>query len=114
MRWLSRSHGWPNRVKTRLEARLAVLAAAGQTITYGALARELDLRIGVLTAALEALMAEDAATGGPLRAALCAARAGDGLPARGFFDCALGLGYEIGDPAAFVAEHRAALRLNNR
>jgi len=53
----------------RLEARLAELAAAGQTITYGALAREMGWRVQDLTAALETLMEIDAGKGQPLRAA---------------------------------------------
>jgi hypothetical protein len=94
---------------TPLEQRLAALAAAGETVPYGALARDLGLRMGALTAALEALMEADAMAGAPLRAALCAARLGDGLPARGFFDKAAALGYDVSDPAAFVADHRRRL-----
>ncbi len=78
-------------------------------MTYGALARDLGLRMGELTAALEALMEADARAGLPLRAALCEARLSGGLPARGFFDKAADLGYDTSDPAAFVARHRAAL-----
>ncbi|WP_103333725.1 hypothetical protein [Pseudotabrizicola formosa] len=92
-----------------LDHRLASLAAAGQTITYGQLARDLGWRMGQLTAALEALMETDARNGQPLRAALCEARLSAGLPARGFFDKAAELGFAIGDPAAFTAQHRAAL-----
>ena len=94
---------------TRLEARLAALAAAGQTITYGGLASDLGLRMGQLTAALEAMMEADARAGQPLRAALCEGRLNGGLPARGFFDKAAELGCDISDPAAFVARQRAAL-----
>ncbi|MCU0802446.1 MAG: hypothetical protein MUD11_11845 [Rhodobacteraceae bacterium] len=95
---------------TPLEARLAALGLAGQTITYGALARDLGLRMAELTAALEALMVIDAAADRPLRAALCAGRlSAAGLPARGFFDAAQALGYDVRDPAAFVARHRMAL-----
>lgn len=94
---------------TPLELRLAALAAAGETVSYGALARELGLRIAELTVALEALMDADAMAGAPLRAATCAARLGDGLPARGFFDKAAALGYDVSDPAAFVADHRRRL-----
>ena len=94
---------------TRLETRLATLAAAGETVTYGALARELGLRMGELTAALEALMEKDARAGRPLRAALCEGRFADGLPARGFFDKAAELGYDTSDPAGMAARHRAAL-----
>lgn len=76
-----------------LETRLAALAAAGETITYGDLARELGLRMAELTAALEALMAEDARAGHPFRAALLRQRLSPtGQPAPGFFACAAGLG----------------------
>lgn len=94
---------------TRLESRLAALAAAGETATYGALARELGMRMAELTAALEALMEEDARAGQPLRAALCEGRFAGGLPARGFFDKAAELGYDTSDAAAFVALHRRRL-----
>ena len=94
---------------TRLESRLAALAAAGETITYGALARELGLRMGELTAALEALMEADARAGLPLRAALCEGRFAGGLPARGFFDKAADLGFDISDPQAFASHQRRAL-----
>jgi hypothetical protein len=93
-----------------LEARLAALAAAGETITYGALARDLGLRMAELTAALERLMEEDAAAGRPFCAALCRGKLADGQPAKGFFDKASALGHDITDPAAMVAAHRAALR----
>lgn len=96
-----------------LEARLATLAASGQTITYGALARDLGLTgpgtIARLTTALEALMELDAAAGHPLRAALCRGRLTGDLPAPGFFDKARALGLSPDDPAAFTAALRAAL-----
>jgi hypothetical protein len=93
----------------RLIARLHALAAGQKTITYGALAAELDLRIGVLTGALEDLMCADALAGRPFLAAVCAGRLNNDLPARGFFDLAARLGRDIGDPAAFVMAERAAL-----
>ena len=93
-----------------LETRLAALAAAGQTITYGQLARDLGWRMGDLTAALERLMDHDAHQGLPLRAALCEARLGNGLPARGFFDKASELGFDTCDPAEFVSRHRRLLQ----
>lgn len=94
-----------------LEDRLATLAAAGETITYGALARELGLRIGDLTARLEALMEVDAARGAPFRAAvLCQKMSAQALPAPGFFLKACALGHELGDPAAFAADQRRRLR----
>ncbi|VDC31608.1 hypothetical protein [Pseudogemmobacter humi] len=92
-----------------LPARLAALAAAGETVSYGALARDLGLRIVELTGALEALMEEDAASGRPFRAALCRSRLGDGLPAPGFFLKARALGADIADPAAFTARERQRL-----
>jgi hypothetical protein len=84
-----------------IAARLAELAARHETTSYGALARDLGLRMGELTAALEALMEEDAALGRPFRAVVVSAR-GSALPARGFFDKAV-------DQAAFVADERQAL-----
>ncbi len=106
----SRSPGWLNRAMSDLEARLAALAAAGQTISYGQLARDLGWPMARLTAELEQLMEEDAARGLPLRAALCEARFGNGLPACGFFEKAAALGILPDDPAAFVATTRKALR----
>lgn len=95
-----------------LTARLADLAARGQTTSYGDLARDLGLMgpgtIARLTDALEAMMAEDAAAGRPLRAALVTQRGGT-LPARGFFDRAAALGLDLSDPAALVADHRSHL-----
>lgn len=92
-----------------LTARLAALAATGETVSYGALARDLGLRIAELTTALEALMEEDAAQGRPFRAALCRSRLGDGLPAPGFFLKAQSLGADVSDPAAFTACERRRL-----
>lgn len=94
---------------SRLEARLAELASAGQTVTYGALALEMGWRVSVLTTALEALMEADAAAGAPLRAALCEGRMAGGLPARGFFEKAAELGFDIADPSAFATGQRKAL-----
>ncbi len=94
------------------------LAARGETVTYGALARALAIpgpgSIARLTAALEATMADDAAAGRPFRAAVCAGRLSGGLPAPGFFAEAARLGRYGGPPegaaaAAFVAAERAAL-----
>jgi len=92
-----------------LETRLADLAGRGQTITYGALARELGWRIAELTAALEALMQDDARAGRPLRATLCAGRLAGGQPAPGFFSKAAELGFDVSAPARFVADQRARL-----
>lgn len=94
-----------------LEDRLAALAAAGETITYGDLARELGLRMGDLTARLEALMEEDASEGRPFRAAVLRQRLSqDNLPAPGFFHKAAELGASIPDPVAFAESQRRTLR----
>lgn len=94
----------------RLDARLAALAAAGQTISYGQLARELGLRMSDLTAQLESLMEEDAAQGHPFRAAVLVQRLSpQGLPAPGFFLKAAELGQRIDDPADFTARERYRL-----
>lgn len=92
-----------------LAARLGQLAAQGQTITYGQLARDLGWRMADLTDALETLMQDDARAGRPLRAALCEGRLSHGLPAAGFFLKAADLGFDVADPAGFVATQRAAL-----
>lgn len=98
-------------MKDALETRLAALAAAGETITYGDLARALGLRIGELTAQLEALMEDDAAQGAPFRAALLRQRLSpDHLPAPGFFQKAAALGADVADPVAFTARQRRNLR----
>lgn len=95
-----------------LETRLAALAAASETITYGGLARDLGLRMADLTAQLEALMEQDAAQGKPFRAALLRQRLSpDNLPAPGFFLKAAELGAVIDDPASFVDDQRRGLAL---
>ena len=97
-----------------LEESLKALAAAGSTTTYGALAHDLNLRIGSLTAALEALMEADAAANHPLRAALCEGRLSHGLPAEGFFLKAMQLGFDIPDRRAFVTAQRLELHRAHR
>ena len=92
-----------------LAARLADLASRGETLTYGALARQMGWRVQDLTAALEALMEADAAAGRPLRAALCEGRLAGGLPAPGFFLKAAELGFDVSDPAGFVTRQRTDL-----
>ena len=92
-----------------LRARLMAVAARGETIGYGPLARGLGLRVAVLTDALEALMAEDTAAGRPLLAVVCEGRLNAGLPARGFFAAAALLGRDVSDPVGFVQSERAAL-----
>jgi hypothetical protein len=96
---------------TTLEEALAALAAAGETITYGQLARDLGLRMADLTARLEALMEHDASAGEPFRAALLRQRLSpDGLPAPGFFLKAADLGCTTDNPAAFIADQRRRLK----
>ena len=94
-------------------AALARLAQDRRCASYGALAAELGLngpgRIAHLTSQLEALMEQDAARGHPLRAALVIGRVSNGLPARGFFDKAQALGYDVSDPAGFHSAQLAAL-----
>ncbi|MFM7333052.1 MAG: hypothetical protein ACKO1H_01355 [Tabrizicola sp.] len=95
----------------RLEDKLATLAAAGETITYGDLARALGLRMADLTTELETLMEEDAAQGKPFRAALLRQRlSADQLPALGFFQKAAELGADISDPRVFTEDQRRRLR----
>jgi hypothetical protein len=96
-------------LKTALVLRLHEVAFQGQTITYGALAREFSVRIAELTTALEELMAEDAAAGRPLLAVVCEGRLSNGMPARGFFEAAARLGRDVADPVGFVVVERAAL-----
>ena len=79
-------------------------------MTYGALARDMGVRVADLTAALERLMEEDAAQGAPQRAALMEGRLSGGLPAPGFFLKLAELGLTPADPVVYVAETRAALR----
>lgn len=85
-----------------LRETLIARARSGGTISYRALADQLGLAppqvIRRLTDALEALMAEDAAAGRPLLAALCVSRSQSGLPGRGFFVTAHDLGLFPGLP----------------
>ncbi len=98
---------------TKLDSRLAALAAAGETTTYGQLAKDLGLRMADLTSQLEALMEEDAATRKPFRAALLRQRLSpDHLPAPGFFQKAAELGRPTNDPAEFTKTERQALHLS--
>ena len=92
-----------------LIAHLADLRLRDETVTYGTLAKALGLRMAELTAALEALMEEDAALGRPLRAALVCGRLTPGMPAPGFFLKAEELGLDVSDPVGLVAEHRRRL-----
>ena len=81
----------------QMQAEVALFAAlkSGRPVTYDALAQAAGIpaphRIHKLTLWLEQLMAEDAATGQPLRATILVSRLHD-WPARGFFDTARQLG----------------------
>lgn len=102
-------------LQSRLRALLVERARRGAPATYKELADQLQLQppqtIHRLTLLLEALMAEDAAAGRPLLAALCLSRRQQ-LPARGFFIAARGLGVFDGDPEgpAAAAFHAAELQ----
>jgi hypothetical protein len=96
-------------LNSALEARLAALAAAGETIPYGTLAKELGLRMADLTAQLETLMEMDAAANRPFRAAVLRQRLSpDHLPAPGFFLKAAELGHPTDDPVTFTKAQRDA------
>jgi len=81
----------------QMRAQIALFAAlkSGQAVTYDGLAQAASIpaphRIHKLTLWLEQLMAKDAATSQPLRAAIIVSRLHD-WPAKGFFDTARQLG----------------------
>ena len=103
-------------IAKQLRTCLQNMAAAGLTITYGGLARLLELSapntIHQITVALERLMEEDAEVGRPFIAALVLSKARGGLPAMGFFDCARRLGRFTGDPNRVEARSFYATELN--
>ena len=96
-----------------------VLQYAGTSISYGALARNLNVAgpgaIARVTDALEAMMREDLVAGRPFIAAMCEGKLSGGMPALGFFQMAAALGRYMGpvtgpEAEEFVAAQRAALR----
>ena len=103
-------------IAEQLRTCLQNMAAAGLTITYGGLARLLELlppnTIHRITVALERLMEEDAEAGRPFIAALVLSKARGGLPAVGFFDCARRLGRFAGDPNGVEARSFHATEVN--
>jgi NFU1 iron-sulfur cluster scaffold homolog, mitochondrial len=105
-----------DQIAEQLRTCLQNMAAAGLTITYGGLARLLELSppntIHQITVALERLMGEDAEAGRPFVAALVISKTRGGLPAMGFFDCARRLGRFTGDPNGVEARsfHAAELK----
>jgi hypothetical protein len=86
----------------RERAFLEIVAKRRTPITYQELANALQIlpphSIHQATEALERLMEEDAAADRPFIAALVISKAGGGLPALGFFNCARRLGRFAGDP----------------
>lgn len=100
-----------------LRTNLRLAASLGATMTYHEAAQSVGLGpphvIHSVTQLLEVLMEEDAEAGHPFIAALVVSRAGDGLPALGFFETAARLGRFTGDPftEAAAAYHAAELAL---
>lgn len=102
-----------------LSARIrSVLFLAEKPLTYGALARDLNVEgpgaIAKVTTALEALMQSDMEAGRPFIAALCKSRLSDDMPAVGFFQAAADLGRYSGpltgpEATAFVMQQRMLL-----
>lgn len=102
-----------------LQARIKhVLLESGYPLSYGALARDLNVpgpgAIARVTAALEALMRDDMAHGRPFVAALCEGKLSGGMPALGFFEMAAKLGRYSGpatgpQATAFVLQQRTLL-----
>ena len=111
--------GTANVLAHRVRTHLCRIAGQATPITYQALAKALGLSppntIHQLTVALECLMVEDAAAARPLIAALVVSKARGGLPALGFFDCALRVGRFGGEPSEpealvfYAAEFAAAV-----
>lgn len=105
----------PNMLAPRVRACLCKIARQSDTITYQALAKQMELRppntIRQLTVALEILIHEDAAASRPLISALVISKTRGGLPAPGFFECAARVGRIKGDPGGpdAVAFHRKEL-----
>lgn len=101
-------------LQDRLRGMLLAEARKRQLLTYKAIADELGLEppqtIHRVTRLLEALMAEDAAAGRPLLAAVCVSRRRP-VPARGFFITAAELGLFRGNPEGPEADafHAAEL-----
>lgn len=101
--------------RARLRNHLESIAAEGRTVTYQEVVAALDVappqRIHRLALALEALMDEDAAAGRPFVAAVVVSKAGQGMPAPGFFAHARALGrYRGPESGAAAADfHRREL-----
>ena len=78
-------------------------AQRGTTTTYRELAQRLGLEpphtIHRVTEALEWLMEDDVAADRPILSAICVSKTSPGIPGRGFFVAAQGLGIYSGDPS---------------
>ncbi len=102
-------------LKERLRQALIDQAQTGTPTTYKELADGLGLEppqtIRRLGEALEALMKDDVAADRPMLAALCVSRMQPGIPARGFFLAAQGLGVFSGDPTGPEARSFHAIEL---
>lgn len=83
-------------LQQRARSLLIDQAAQGEPITYQAFAKALKLlpphTIHRATVVLEQLIEEDSKNGHPLIATLVISKARNGLPAPGFFDCAIKFG----------------------
>jgi hypothetical protein len=83
-------------LRDRIRAHLTSLSAADVPMTYGNLARAMELNlpgsIAKVTQALEATMVEDAENGAPFLASLVVSRVGRGNAAKGFLQQARALG----------------------
>ncbi len=103
-------------IAEQLRAWLQNMATADLTITYGRLAKLLDLSppntIHQITGALERMMEVDAEAGRPFLAALVISKAPGGMPAVGFFDCAKRLGRFTGDANGGEARSFHAIELD--
>ncbi|SLN48470.1 hypothetical protein [Oceanibacterium hippocampi] len=95
-------------LEARLRHYLEGLAATRRTVTYGEAAMALALApphtIHRVATALEIMMAEDAAAGRPLLAALVTSKVRGDMPAPGFFAKAKKLGLHDGSDHGATAE----------
>ncbi len=103
-------------IAPRLREHLRRVAEQRLPVNYQEVAEALGLTppktIHRVTEALEHLMTEDAAADRPFIAAIVISKAGAGLPAPGFFDCAARLGRFDGDAAGPEARAFHAAEFN--
>jgi hypothetical protein len=102
-------------LEMRIRQALLPRAAAGETVTYEALAREIGVqpphRIHRLTLALEAMTRDDVAFGRPPLAALAVSKGEGGVPGRGYFQLLRELGLHDGPDRGEAARARHAVLL---